>query len=116
MDVMDVTSLREGISSVLDAVEDGKTVAVERRGKMVALLSPIEPARSRVVRVDLAEIRKVCEKYGLQCLHLFGSIWTDAFGPDSDVDVIYTEGARTLKFKDECRLEEDLREIFGRPI
>jgi predicted nucleotidyltransferase len=111
--VMDVTILRMELSTALDTVEDGKTIAVERRGRTIALLSPVKPPRPRV---DLMEIQKVCEKYGLQCLHLFGSIWTDSFGPNSDVDIIYTEGERKLRFKDECNLEDDLSNIFGRKI
>lgn len=113
MDVMGVASLRGELSTVLDSVERGKTVAVERRGKTIALLTPAEPAHPLV---DLVRVRRACEKYGLRSLHLFGSIWTDDFGPESDVDVMYTEGEKPLKFKDECRLEEELEDIFGRSI
>jgi len=34
------------------------------------------------------KIAAFCRRYGVSRLHLFGSILTDEFGPDSDVDVL----------------------------
>jgi len=40
------------------------------------------------IEIDPSRISAFCQKHGIRCLRLFGSILRDDFGPDSDVDVL----------------------------
>jgi hypothetical protein len=40
------------------------------------------------IDIDEARIASFCERHGIRCLRLFGSILREDFGPDSDVDVL----------------------------
>ncbi|HQE83995.1 MAG TPA: nucleotidyltransferase domain-containing protein, partial [Candidatus Hydrogenedentes bacterium] len=41
------------------------------------------------IEVDREQIAGFCRKHHLIKLALFGSVLTDRFGPDSDVDVLF---------------------------
>lgn len=66
----------------------------------------------------LSAIQELCKLHGVKTLYAFGSILTDRFGMESDVDLIvdlyendpleYTEKYFNLKF--------GLEKILGRPI
>ena len=66
----------------------------------------------------LPAIQKLCKLQGVKSLYAFGSVLTDRFGQESDVDLIvdlhekdpleYTEKYFNLKF--------GLEEILGRPV
>jgi len=66
----------------------------------------------------LPAIQKLCKYQGVKSLYAFGSVLTDRFGQESDVDLIvdlhetdpleYTEKYFNLKF--------GLEEILGRPV
>ena len=58
-----------------------------------------------------------CERWQVTRLALFGSVLRDDFGPDSDIDVLagFDEAARHTLF-DLDRMEEELRDIFGRDV
>lgn len=64
------------------------------------------------------QIIELCKKYGVKELYAFGSVLTDQFTPESDVDLLLEldwerEGAffdRYFGFK------SALEELFGRPV
>lgn len=68
--------------------------------------------------IYLPAIQKLCKLQGVKSLYAFGSVLTDRFGQESDVDLIvdlyekdpleYTEKYFNLKF--------GLEEILGRPV
>jgi len=62
-------------------------------------------------------IRDFCERWKVVEFSLFGSVLRDDFRPDSDVDVLvsFAEDAHWGLF-DICRMEDELREIFGRQV
>jgi hypothetical protein len=69
------------------------------------------------LRFDPDRLAAVCRRHRIAKLSLFGSVLTDAFGPDSDVDVLvefergHTPG---LGISD---VEDDLSALFGgRPV
>ena len=70
-------------------------------------------------RIDIPKERLVefCRKHGIQKLSLFGSVLSDDFGPDSDVDVLveFKAGTRIglIRF---TGLEFELSEIIGRKV
>ncbi len=68
------------------------------------------------VELSDAAIEKVCRKYGVEELSIFGSALRDDFGPGSDVDflVVFNNndaGPWMSKFTD---LEEELSRVIGR--
>jgi len=104
--------LRSHLSAVLDEVEGkGRTVGIERRGKLVAQVVPVGGRFS----VEPAALRAFCERHAVDRLYLFGSVLRDDFGPGSDVDVLY-ETKKLMKFSEICRMEDELAEMFGRPV
>lgn len=70
-------------------------------------------------QIDLPkeEIAKFCTKWGVSEFSFFGSVLTDDFRPDSDIDVLVTfeEGAKHTLF-DLVHMEGELKQIFGREV
>ena len=72
-----------------------------------------------MARIDIPKERLVefCRKHGIQKLSLFGSVLSDDFGPDSDVDVLveFKAGTRIglIRF---TGLEFELSGIIGRKV
>lgn len=64
-----------------------------------------------------AAVAAFCAKWQVTEFALFGSVLRDDFGPDSDVDVLvsFAPDARHSLF-DLVRMEDDLRELFGRDV
>ncbi len=64
------------------------------------------------------EINKLCQKHKVKTLYAFGSVLTDKFGPNSDIDLVidinsndpidYAENYFDFKFK--------LQELINKPI
>lgn len=70
--------------------------------------------RSAIPKQKIADF---CKRWNVAELALFGSILTDTFGNESDVDVLveFAPGAHpTFKTLDE--MEQELTVIFGRPV
>ena len=72
-----------------------------------------------MARIDILKERlaQFCRKNGIQTLSLFGSVLSDEFGPDSDVDVLveFKAGTRVGLIR-LTRLEFELSEIIGRKV
>jgi uncharacterized protein len=66
--------------------------------------------------VDVARLVEVCRRYGVEELAVFGSVARGEAQDESDVDLLYVlaPGAR-LGFALN-RLEDELAEVFGRPV
>jgi len=75
--------------------------------------------RAVKLNYDLDALRRFCRARGIARLELFGSATTEAFRPDSDVDLLCT---LTAKKGSECGLLEwvdmqfGLEGIFGRRV
>lgn len=66
--------------------------------------------------VDHARLAAICDRYGIGELSVFGSAARDAAGPTSDIDILYTlRPGRRLGWAIE-ELEDELTELFGRPV
>lgn len=66
--------------------------------------------------VDPARLADVCERYGVAELSVFGSVARGEARPDSDLDLLYVLApGRHLGFSIN-RLEDELAELFGRPV
>lgn len=66
--------------------------------------------------VDAARLAEVCERFGIAELSVFGSTARGEQRPDSDVDLLYVlADGRHLGFSIN-RLEDELSDLFGRPV
>lgn len=68
--------------------------------------------------LDLAAIRRACERFGVKRLRVFGSVLTDDFDPEtSDVDFLvdFLDG-RGDYFHDYFDLKTELERIVGREV
>ncbi|MDO8588106.1 MAG: nucleotidyltransferase family protein [Armatimonadota bacterium] len=69
------------------------------------------------VNMDREAIAEFCRKNGIRKLSLFGSVLTDDFGPDSDVDVLVEfEPDFHVGLIGLAGLEIDLSNIIGRKV
>ena len=71
--------------------------------------------RQENIDLDKEKIRTFCEVNGIQRLSLFGSVLTDRFGPESDVDVLidFLPGSVPGFFR-LAAIEADLAKLFGK--
>ena len=69
------------------------------------------------VETSREEIAAFCERWQVTQLAIFGSALREDFGPESDIDLLvsFEEGARHTLF-DMVRMEEELKDIFGRKV
>ncbi len=69
------------------------------------------------IPIDRQQIAAFCRRWRIVEFALFGSVLREDFGPESDVDVLvsFDRDARWGLF-DVCRMEEELRALFGRPV
>jgi hypothetical protein len=69
------------------------------------------------IPIDYEKIKTFCEKWKITEFSLFGSVLTDDFRPDSDVDVLVTfaEDAHWGLF-DLVDMEDELKVIFARDV
>jgi len=66
--------------------------------------------------VDHARLSEICERYGVAELLVFGSLARGDERSDSDLDLLYVLApGRHLGFSIN-RLEDELAELFGRPV
>ena len=66
--------------------------------------------------VDEGHLARVCERYGVVELAVFGSVARGEAGPDSDVDLLYVlapDAGLGFAFS---KLEDELAELLGRPV
>lgn len=69
------------------------------------------------IKISKERLAEFCRNNGIQKLSLFGSVLSDDFGPDSDVDVLveFKPGTRIGLIR-LTRLEFELSEIVGRKV
>jgi predicted nucleotidyltransferase len=66
---------------------------------------------------DLPRITEACRRAGVVRAYLFGSILTDRFGPDSDIDILVeTDPDRPAGLLALGGLQMDLTELLGRHV
>jgi hypothetical protein len=63
-----------------------------------------------------AQLADLCRKYGIAELAVFGSVARGDAGPDSDVDLLYVRVPGNDLGMSYFALQEDLEELFGRPV
>jgi uncharacterized protein len=69
------------------------------------------------IEVPHAEIERFCGRNHIRKLSLFGSILTNRFRPESDIDVLVEfEAGAAVTYLDLARMERELSEIVGRKV
>ena len=68
------------------------------------------------VDVDRERLREVCERYGVASLGVFGSVARGENSLDSDIDLLYVLKPGTRLGFRLFDLEDELTEVFGRPV
>ena len=67
------------------------------------------------IQIDQEAIAAFCRKHHLTKLAFFGSVLTDRFGPDSDVDVLFEyDPDHVPSLFAVVRMERELSDILGR--
>lgn len=67
------------------------------------------------IEIDREQIAAFCRRHHLTKLALFGSVLTDRFGPNSDVDVLFEyDPEHVPSLFDVAAMEEELTAILGR--
>lgn len=69
------------------------------------------------IEVPRDRIADFCRRWKIVELALFGSVLTDRFGPDSDVDGLVTFARdATWSLFDLVTMQEELKQLFGRQV
>ncbi len=69
------------------------------------------------IRIDQDAIAAFCQKHHVVKLAFFGSILTDRFEPDSDIDILVQfDPEATPTLFDVVDMEEELSGMFGRKV
>jgi len=69
------------------------------------------------IAFDKEKIADFCQQHHITKLALFGSILTDRFGPDSDVDILFEyHPDHVPSLFDIARMERELSELLGRKV
>jgi predicted nucleotidyltransferase len=74
-------------------------------------------AQMMQIAIEYEKIESFCRQWKIQELALFGSVLSDEFRPDSDVDVLVTFTAdMPWSVYDWIEMQENLQELFGRKV
>lgn len=73
---------------------------------------------STAIPLPEAEIAAICRRHGVRELAVFGSVLTEDFRPDSDVDFLVTFQPEVSKpwMAEFTELADDLAELLGHPV
>lgn len=71
-----------------------------------------------LLQVDDSEISRICERHKVRRLDVFGSVLTEAFNTQSDIDFIveFERDGYVGAFDQLMELKEDLEKLFSRPV
>ena len=72
----------------------------------------------KTIKNKLTQLQKLCQKYDVKTMYLFGSACTDEFNQDSDIDImIEFKDLSIEKYTDNYfKLHYDLEDLFNRKI
>jgi len=117
MKTMQATELRKSLFDQLDLLEaGGEPVQIVRFKKPAALLVPIPHSTSRKPLIDLDAIATFCKRHSVRSFALFGSILTDHFNAESDVDVLVDLGDLHIDFRTMFKMIGELESMFARKV
>jgi len=115
------SELRQNLAEALKRVAYEKdSIVIMRRGKKIAAIVPVEQIQTKSSKkpsLDEGRIRKMCKKYQIKELALFGSMTRDDFDENSDVDVLveFLPEKETNAY-DLVDIKFELEQIAGRKV
>ncbi len=69
------------------------------------------------IQLPVDVLAEFCQRNHIRKLSLFGSILTDRFGPDSDIDVLVEfEPGAIVGLLAMARMQRELSDLLGRPV
>ena len=68
------------------------------------------------ITLPMGEIAAFCHRWQIAEFALFGSVLSDDFGPNSDVDVLVAFAPEAARAPDREAMRAELEAIFGRPV
>ncbi len=69
------------------------------------------------IKIDKNKIVSFCRRWNIVEFAVFGSVLSDDFRPDSDVDVLVTFGpGGGISFDNRVEMLDELKAIFGRDV
>ena len=77
----------------------------------------LEKSLTAKIPFDSDKLKAFCQKFQIKEFYFFGSVLTDGFSPESDVDVMVAplESARWSLF-DHVEMKLELEALFRRPV
>lgn len=71
---------------------------------------------SIAIAISEKDIQAFCERHHIQRLALFGSVLTDGFSRDSDVDVLVEFDSAHIPGWEFVTMQDELSQILGYPV
>ncbi len=70
------------------------------------------------ISIDSETLKALCHRWGIAELAAFGSVLSNDFGPESDVDLLVTwkPGQRPPRIFELFALRDELAALLGRPV
>lgn len=72
----------------------------------------------KIIESKIESLKKLCEKYDVKAMYLFGSACTDKFSSNSDIDILFS--FKDIPFEQYAEyyfnLHEELEVLFDRKI
>ena len=69
------------------------------------------------IDLPLTEIQRVCQRWHISELALFGSVLRDDFGPDSDIDLLVTfKPSFRRGLTETLQIRDEFQSILGRDV
>ena len=123
MKALPAAELRKNLFVTLRQVaKHTRPIIIERRGRPIAALVPAEAAtgeaapREGGLQVDFRKLATFCGRHHLKTLYLFGSVLTEAFDADSDVDVMFEPEGSGPGYFEQMKMADELEELWGRRV
>jgi predicted nucleotidyltransferase len=71
-----------------------------------------------IVEQNIKTVSKLCKRHKVRNMYLFGSVLTDKFSPESDIDFLVNFGRVSLPcyFDNYMEFKDGLEALFKRPV
>jgi len=71
-----------------------------------------------IVERDITSVSDLCRQYKVRNMYLFGSVLTNEFSPESDIDLLVNFDDVSLYhyFDNYMELKDRLEQLFNRPV
>lgn len=124
MKTVQATALRRNLFETLKRLAYEKDpILIERRGRAVAALVPAESVvqaktlpRAARPTIDPKALADLCDRRRIKTLYLFGSILTDSFDSESDIDVMFDAEGPSPGYFEQMEMADEFESLLGRPV